>query len=262
MRVILAGATGWAGSEIARGIARSADLQLVAAVARTAAGQTLGSVLGEPALSATVHATAASALATPCDVFVEFTRPDSAKGNILAVLSAGAHVVLGTRARRRGLCRDRRRRTQAWPRRARVRHFAPTVVLLQRFAETAARYLDHFEVIDYAHEDKPDAPSGTPRELAFRLGQVKAPDPGVPLDAVRGPRAARGATLNGVRSTWCASGLRHRRRGRVRRCGPAFAPHAPGGFERRALCRRRALAIRKVGALTGVCRGLDAVMEW
>ncbi len=57
-------------------------------------------------------------------------------------------------------------------------NFALTVVLLQRFAEIAARYLDHFEVIDYAHEDKPDAPSGTARELAFRLGQVKAPRSG------------------------------------------------------------------------------------
>ena len=65
MRVILAGATGWAGSAVARGIARSKDLQLVAAVARTAAGQTLGAALGEPTLTAPVHATANTALATP-----------------------------------------------------------------------------------------------------------------------------------------------------------------------------------------------------
>jgi 4-hydroxy-tetrahydrodipicolinate reductase len=69
-------------------------------------------------------------------------------------------------------------------------NFALTVVLLQKFAEIAARYLDHFEIIDYAHEDKPDAPSGTARELAFRLGEVKKPFVGVPLDRVRGPRRA------------------------------------------------------------------------
>ncbi len=33
-RVIVAGATGWAGSALARGIARSDDLQLVGAVSR------------------------------------------------------------------------------------------------------------------------------------------------------------------------------------------------------------------------------------
>ncbi|HTN50552.1 MAG TPA: 4-hydroxy-tetrahydrodipicolinate reductase, partial [Burkholderiaceae bacterium] len=198
-RVILAGATGWAGAALARGIGRAADLQLVAAVARRYAGQSLADVLGEPALTAPIHADAGMALRTACDVFVEFTKPDSAKANILAALAAGVHVVVGTsglsdddygeidraaRARERGVLA--------------CGNFALTVVLLQRFAEIAARYLDHFEIIDTAHEDKPDAPSGTARELAFRLGRVKQPHPGVVLDQVRGPVAARGATLNGV----------------------------------------------------------------
>ena len=39
--ICLAGATGWAGSEFARGIARTDDIALVAAVARKAAGRTL-----------------------------------------------------------------------------------------------------------------------------------------------------------------------------------------------------------------------------
>ena len=47
----LAGATGWAGSELARGIARTEDLALVAAVSRTHAGQDLGDVLGETGIS-------------------------------------------------------------------------------------------------------------------------------------------------------------------------------------------------------------------
>ncbi len=35
-------------------------------------------------------------LAQPCDVFVEFTRPESAKVNILTALEHGVHVVVGT----------------------------------------------------------------------------------------------------------------------------------------------------------------------
>jgi 4-hydroxy-tetrahydrodipicolinate reductase len=50
-----------------------------------------------------------------------------------------------------------------------VGNFALTVVLLQKFAEIAARYIPQWEIIDYAHADKKDAPSGTARELAFRL---------------------------------------------------------------------------------------------
>ena len=54
IRVCLAGASGWAGSELARGIASTTDLTLVAAVSRTHAGRTLGDVLGDARLTAGV----------------------------------------------------------------------------------------------------------------------------------------------------------------------------------------------------------------
>lgn len=63
IRVCLAGATGWAGSELARGIARTTDVSLVAAVARRHAGKVLGDVLNEPLLTSLVYASAADALA-------------------------------------------------------------------------------------------------------------------------------------------------------------------------------------------------------
>src|SRR5512139_3335411 len=96
IRVCLAGATGWAGSALARGIAQSDDIELVAAVSRTHAQHVLGDVLGEPRLVCPIYATAEEALAIPCDVFVEFTQPAVAKANTLAALRRGAHVVIGT----------------------------------------------------------------------------------------------------------------------------------------------------------------------
>ena len=96
INVCLAGATGWAGSELARSIAKTADLALVAAVSRKHAGRSLGEVLGEPRLTCPVYRSAGEALVGPCDVFVEYTKPDSAKANILAALEHGAHVVVGT----------------------------------------------------------------------------------------------------------------------------------------------------------------------
>ena len=94
--VCLAGATGWAGSELARAIGKTTDITLVAAVSRTQAGRRLGDVLGDPQLTCPIYASAAEALATPCDVFVEYTKPASARNNILAALARGAHVVIGT----------------------------------------------------------------------------------------------------------------------------------------------------------------------
>jgi len=263
-RVIVAGATGWAGSALARGIAAAADLQLVGAVSRSSAGRVLGEVLNEPALDGPVHATAAEALRTPAEVFVEYTKPDSARGNIAAALAAGCHVVVGTSgltdadyAEIDGIARQQGRAVLA------CGNFAITAVLAMQFAEIAARYLDHFEVIDYAHENKVDAPSGTARELAARLGRVKAAKLDVPLDQIRGPRETRGATMNGVqvhsvRAPSYLISLEAIFAGRGERLqirhdsGESAEPYV-GGAQ---------LAIRRVHTLPpGVSRGLDRVMK-
>jgi hypothetical protein len=96
IRACLAGATGWAGSELTRAIVRQKDLTLVAAISRTHAGRNLGEVLGDPQIDCLIYASAREALMVKCDVFVEYTKPDSAKHNILTALEQGAHVVVGT----------------------------------------------------------------------------------------------------------------------------------------------------------------------
>lgn len=94
IKVCLAGATGWAGSELARSIANTPDVALVAAVSRKHAGRGLGEVLGEPRLTCPVYRSAKEALVNPCDVFIEYTKPDTAKASILAALERGIHVVV------------------------------------------------------------------------------------------------------------------------------------------------------------------------
>jgi 4-hydroxy-tetrahydrodipicolinate reductase len=72
--VCLTGATGWAGSALAHGIAQSDDIELVAAVSRTHAQRILGDVLAEPRLTCPIYATVEEALTHPCDVFFENTK--------------------------------------------------------------------------------------------------------------------------------------------------------------------------------------------
>ena len=198
IRVCLAGATGWAGSALARGIAQAGDMELTTAVSRTHAGQVLGEVLNEPRLLAPIYATAQEALAQPCDVFFDYTHPATAKANCRAALQHGVHVVIGTSgltdadyADLAAVAEQRQRAVLA------VGNFALTVVLLQKFAEMAARHIPQWEIIDYAHDAKPDAPSGTARELAARLGQVRPSELSVPLDQTQGIVETRGARING-----------------------------------------------------------------
>ena len=262
--VSLGGATGWAGSALARGIAAADDLRLVSAGGRRHAGQNLGAVLEAPDLDAPIVANIAEALAEHRpDVYVEYTPAASAKAHILTALTRDAHVVVGSSgltdddfAEIDALARERGRGVLA------VGNFAITVVLLQKFAEMAARYIPNWEIIDFAYDGKPDAPSGTARELATRLGQIHQPTLTVPLDQTAGDPAARGATLAGsqvhsirlpgfVIGIDAIFGLPDQTLTLRYNAGPSAEPYVAGAL----------LAIRKVPTLTGLHRGLDTVMD-
>lgn len=263
IRICLAGATGWAGSALARALAGADDLRLVAAVSRTHAGRVLGDVLDEPRLTCPVFATAAEALAQPCDVFFEYTRPAVAKANTIAALERGAHVVIGTS----GLTDDDYTEIgRAAEQRGRgvlaVGNFALTVVLLQKFAELAARLIPQWEIIDYASDRKRDAPSGTVRELAARLARIRPSGLTVPLEETEGIVETRGARVAGMQvhslrlpgytiSAEVIFGMADQRLTLRHDSGGSAEPYVDGAL----------VAIRKVQTFVGLRRGLDSVLE-
>jgi 4-hydroxy-tetrahydrodipicolinate reductase len=263
IRVCLAGATGWAGSALARSIAQSEDIAIVAAVSRTHARRVLGDVLAEPRLTCPVYATAQEALAHPCDVFFEFTKPDVAKSNVLAALQQGVHVVIGTSGLTDADYTDIAIAAESHQRGVlAVGNFAITVVLLQKFAEIAARYIPQWEIIDYAHADKKDAPSGTARELAFRLSQVRPSELAVPLEQIQGLVETRGARIAGSQihsirlpgytiSAEIIFGLPDQKLTIRHDAGNSAQPYVDGAL----------LAIRKVNTFVGLRRGLDYVLD-
>jgi len=264
LRVCLAGATGWAGSALARAIAHTPDITLVAAVSRTHAQRNLSEVLNQPALNCPIFATVPEALTQPCEVFFEFTKPEVAKANVLAALDQGAHVVIGTSGlaeadfvEMAAVAERRQRGVLA------VGNFALTVVLLQKFAEMAAKYIPHWEIIDYASDQKRDAPSGTVRELAYRLSAVRPAALTVPLEETQGVVETRGARLTGSQvhsirlpgytiSAEVIFGMPGQQLSLRHDSGSSAEPYIEGAL----------LAIRKVSTLVGVHRGLDSVMEF
>jgi 4-hydroxy-tetrahydrodipicolinate reductase len=263
--VCVAGATGWLGADLCRAIHSSQDLKLRGAIARSCAGRRLGDELGIADLTIEVQATADKALAAGhCEVFVEFSHPEAAKGHILLALAAGAHVVVGTS----GLTETDYETIDAAARQARrgvlaAGNFALTAALLQRFATIAARFIPHWEIIDYAGAAKPDAPSGTARELAYRLGQIRKPEIDWPLEKTIGPRESRGVALGGsqvhsvrlpgyVASVEAIFALPQMKLHLRHDPGTSPQPYVDGTL----------LAIRKVSKLRGLHRGLDTVMDF
>jgi 4-hydroxy-tetrahydrodipicolinate reductase len=263
-RVVLAGATGWAGSALARGIGSATELELVGAVSRTHAGRSLSEVVDGPGLDVAVSADIGQALSSKPDVVVEYTKPDVAKSHILSAIDTGAHVVVGTS----GLSTTDYTEIGDAASRGGVAvlacgNFALTAVLMMKFSTMAARWIKQWEVIDYASSTKVDAPSGTARELANHLAAVGPPDIDVPIEAVAGSPESRGTSLDGtqvhsvrlpgfvisIESIFGMAGqklvLRHE-------AGSSPEPYVEGAL----------MAIRRVHQLPpGLHRGLDRVME-
>ncbi len=142
-------------------------------------------------------------------------------------------------------------------------NFAITVVLLQRFAEMAAKLIIQWEIIVYASDAKQGVASGTAREMAARLANVRAPSLTVSLDDTIGPREARGATVSSsqVHSVRLPSyvigaevifGMPDQRLTIRHDSGTSALPYVDGAL----------MAIRRVAELKpGVHRGLDAVLD-
>jgi len=263
IRVIVAGATGWTGSAVARGVLAAEDMQLVGAVSRAAAGKDIGEVLGGAAAGVTVSASLAEALKTPCDVVVDYTKPHVVKGHALEAVAAGVAVVVGTS----GLTADDYAEIEAAAKANGVSVFASgnysiTATLMSKFALMAARFVPDVEVIDYAPGSKADTPSGTGRELAERLSQVRGRSTAKPVSELTGARETRGATIGAVQvhavrmpgyilSCEALFGMPDERLVVRHDAGSSAAPYVAGTL----------LAIRRVREQPGLRRGLDQLLD-
>jgi 4-hydroxy-tetrahydrodipicolinate reductase len=133
-------------------------------VALNGRGGKVGSVLG-PALEAAGHELVTLEEA---EVMVDFTSPEAVVEHVTAALDQGVPCIVGTTgwepstvdgpAREKGLA------VLYAP------NFAIGAVLMMRLAEQAARYLPRAEIVELHSEQKKDAPSGTAKATAERIG--------------------------------------------------------------------------------------------
>jgi 4-hydroxy-tetrahydrodipicolinate reductase len=262
IRVCVAGVSGWTGGEVTRGILACGDFELTGAVARRSAGRDVGELLGLAPNGVVVAGTLEEALVRPADVLVDFTTPESVKQRTLEALSRGVRVVIGTSGLTAGHFEEIER--AAAERGLGVigaGNFSLTAALAKHFALLAAKHVPSWEIIDYAHAAKPDAPSGTTRELAEALGAVARNEQAIPVERTHGEPAARGASIAGtqvhsvrlpgfVRAFETIFGLPDERLAIRHDAGKGAAPYVRGTI----------LAVRRVMQVTGLVRGLDRLL--
>lgn len=259
MRVGVIGAGGRLGTVACRAIDAADGLELTAAVQPSAAGSDLGDLAG--AGTGIEVLGSIGELSGVVDVAVEVTRPPNGARHAGELLDLGIHAVVGTSGvTGQELDELRDRAAGASANVLVVPNFAIGAVLLQQFAELAARHLPHAEVVELHHDGKADAPSGTALATADRIAAARARTPtpvggddehpgarghlhrGVPVHSVRLPGlVAHQEVLFG--GTGELLTLRH------------------DSLSRDSFAAGIVLAVRGVADLPGCTVGLDALLE-
>jgi 4-hydroxy-tetrahydrodipicolinate reductase len=262
IKICVAGATGWVGQVLVQKILKSSEFTLSGAIARNSAGMDIGTALGLEPVGVIVSGNLNQALSKPADVVVDYTSPGSVKDRTLEALGRGVRVVIGTS----GLTASDYHQIDQAARRndlgvIAAGNFSITAALAKHFALIAAKHLPSWEIIDYAHADKPDAPSGTTRELAEELASIAQNRIEVPIAQTHGDPQARGAAIAGTQvhsvrlpgyviAFDAIFGLPDERLTIRHDAGSGAMPYVGGTL----------MAVQKVMTTRGLVRGLDRLL--
>ncbi len=193
IRVLVTGAAGKMGSEVVKAVTDAEGMQVVAAVDPGVSGCFVVDAHGAH-IECTQDLSAAIAAFRP-DVMVDFTRPDVVEANLRIALAAGVDCVVGTT----GLSDELLEELALLAPQGTCLFFAPNfavgAVLMMQFAEKAARFMPHAEIIELHHDRKLDAPSGTAIRTARLVAAARREAPPAPgreteLDGMDGARGA------------------------------------------------------------------------
>jgi 4-hydroxy-tetrahydrodipicolinate reductase len=151
--IMINGALGRMGSEAVKAVTNDSDLNLV------------GTCDADDDLVATIQASGAT-------VVIDFTTPEKIFETIQTILNAGCFAVVGTT----GLTDDQLKTLDALATANQVAvaicpNFAIGAVLMMQFSAQAAKYFPNTEIIEYHHNNKVDAPSGTAIKTADMIAE-------------------------------------------------------------------------------------------
>lgn len=171
LKVAVLGASGKMGLEIIKAVVREEGLELTEALDISNAGIDVGILAGVGELGVKIKNP--QEFGKP-DVLIDFTNAESFRKNMANILAKGINVVSGST----GLSTDELNsfgniaadyNTTLFL----APNFAIGAVLMMKFAKEAAAYIKDIEVIEYHHDQKLDAPSGTAKKTLDDMAEVR-----------------------------------------------------------------------------------------
>ena len=161
IKVAVCGAMGKMGKEVCETVINCPDTELVAQIDIASGGM--------------YHSIEDAYRVQDIDVLVDFTQPDSIYENAKFCLNNGIKIVIGTT----GL---RDKEIETLRNLSHIKHtgcliapnFSTGAVLMMMFSKLAAKYFDNAEIVEFHHNQKKDAPSGTAIKTANLMSEAKS----------------------------------------------------------------------------------------
>lgn len=258
------------GRQVCGAVVGDHELELVGVVDPSCAGSRLADLLVGSAAGSSPHLQVLEDVEQLADeaveVAVDFTVPEAAVRTMRWCAKNDVHAVVGTT----GVARDTMEELADLFAASRANcviapNFAIGAVLMMRFAETAAQYMDGAEVIELHHDAKVDAPSGTALLTAERISRARKESGSSRFAADRTEReplpGSRGATAEGELHIHSV-----RLPGMVAHQEVIFGAQGQSltlrhdAYDRSSFMPGVLRAVKAVPTLDGLVHGLDAVL--
>ena len=198
LTVVVHGALGKMGREVADTLCRDPQLEVVGAVDLRATEKQLvlpnasKSVLLSPDLKLVLNSCRPQ-------VLVDFTVAEAAMSAARIAIGQKINVVIGTSGLSSGNLMEIEELAKANKVGAMVvPNFAIGAVLLLHLAKAAAKFFDNAEIIELHHQDKVDAPSGTALATAQAMIKARGKAFDYPLTGEEKLSGSRGGQIDGV----------------------------------------------------------------
>jgi 4-hydroxy-tetrahydrodipicolinate reductase len=247
------------GSTVCRAVNEDPALDLVAAVDPFHSGIDLRQLTGVD-LPWQVAAGPEAFESSGAQVVVDFTQLVPARENLAWLADHGIHAVVGTT----GFTDDDYARFGEIFTRSNcviAPNFAIGAVLMMRFAEMASPYFESAEIIEWHHDQKTDAPSGTAMLTAERMAAASSswnPDP-TTTEVLPGARGAKGPAGIPVHSLRVKGMVAHQEVILGTTGQTLIVRH--DSYDRDSFMPGVVLAVKLVGERPGVTVGLDTLLD-
>lgn len=190
------------GREVVKLALTDPDLELVAAIARSSSSELdAGKMVGlEPCGVKMTNDLELALVESKPDVLVDFTTPHSVLANSRLAIKHKVRPVIGTTGFTPQDIEDLDKQCKEQGIGGLIApNFSIGAILMMKFAQQAARYFPHLEIIEYHGDQKLDAPSGTSIKTAELISQARAEMRQGNPDEVETIEGARGGNYDGFR---------------------------------------------------------------